>query len=82
MPEKSKSWIIDDLKLITSTGKNEFYKISHMIDMLLEPLDPKSYENYIKFSAHLDNRRNQRLINVVPHMLDEQAQLLYRSIIV
>jgi hypothetical protein len=53
-----------------------------MIDMLLEPTDPKSYENYIKFSAHLDNRRNQRLINVAPHMLDEQAQLLYRSIIV
>lgn len=82
MPEKSKSLIIDDLKLITPTGKNEFYKISHMIDMLLEPLDPKSYENYIKFSAHLDNRRNQRLINIVPHMLDEPAQLLYRSIIV
>lgn len=81
MPEKSKFQIINELKLITPTGRNEFHKISYMIDMLLEPIDPKSYENYIKFSAHLDTRRNQRLINVVPHMLDEQAQLLYSSII-
>jgi len=76
IPDENKAPILKSLKSLKRIFHNK-NQITGLIQQLSKPLDIVKYKQFIKFSAILDKRRGQNLLDVAPHMINNLGRSLY-----